>query len=71
MTEENKIKEKFKDGEHFIGLGLIFGVVIGVLTDNIGLWIALGLAIGAGMSGHAKKKAEQTNEGDFPDQGDK
>ena len=29
------------------GLGLLIGVVIGVLTDNIGLWLALGLGFGA------------------------
>ena len=25
------------------------GVVIGVLNDNLGLWIAMGVAIGAGL----------------------
>ena len=31
------------------GLGLIIGVVIGVLTDNIGLGLALGLGFGASV----------------------
>ena len=29
------------------GIGLIGGIIIGSVTNNIGLWIALGLCIGA------------------------
>ena len=29
-----------------VALGLLFGVIIGIAQDNIGLWISLGLAIG-------------------------
>jgi galactitol-specific phosphotransferase system IIC component len=32
-----------------VAIGIIIGSVIGVLTDNVGLWIALGVAIGAGV----------------------
>ncbi len=32
-----------------IGMGIIVGVVIGYLTDNVGLWIALGLVFGAAI----------------------
>ena len=31
------------------GIGLLAGIIIGNATDNIGLWIALGLCIGAGI----------------------
>ena len=31
------------------GIGLLAGVIIGNATDNIGLWIALGLCFGAGI----------------------
>ena len=31
----------------FIGIGIIIGVVIGALTGNVGLWIAIGLVAGA------------------------
>jgi len=34
------------ENENYIGLGIITGVVIGILTDNIGLWISLGLLMG-------------------------
>ena len=33
----------------FTAFGLIAGVIFGLLTDNLGLWIALGVAIGAGV----------------------
>ena len=37
----------------FTSYGLMAGVVFGVLNDNLGLWIAIGVAIGAGL-GFAK-----------------
>ena len=44
--------------ESYIGLGLIFGVAVGVAQNNVGLWIAVGLAIGVGVYTTAKKKDE-------------
>ncbi len=38
------------------GLGMLIGVVIGVLTDNVGLWLALGLVFGAGGGSAASRK---------------
>lgn len=32
-----------------MAMGIVFGSIVGVLTDNIGLWLALGIAIGAGI----------------------
>ena len=32
-----------------IALGVAFGAVIGALTDNVGLWLPVGIAVGAGM----------------------
>jgi len=29
------------------GIGLIAGIIIGSITNNVGLWIALGLCFGA------------------------
>ena len=31
------------------GIGLLAGIMIGSITNNIGLWIALGLCFGAGI----------------------
>ena len=30
-------------------LGITFGVTIGILTSNLGLWIALGITFGVGI----------------------
>ncbi len=34
----------------YLGIGIILGTLIGVVTDNIGLWLPIGLAIGAGLA---------------------
>jgi hypothetical protein len=31
------------------GIGLIAGIIIGSITNNIGLWVALGLSFSAGI----------------------
>ena len=30
-------------------IGLLAGIIIGSVTDNVGLWISLGLCFGAGI----------------------
>jgi uncharacterized membrane protein len=42
-------KKEDKIIAQFTSYGLIAGVVFGVLNDNLGLWIAIGVAIGAGL----------------------
>jgi hypothetical protein len=38
---------------------MALGAAIGLVTDNIGLWLSLGLVFGAAMSvRHAKKNAQ-------------
>lgn len=32
-----------------VGVGLAIGAVIGLATDNIGLWLPVGVALGAGL----------------------
>lgn len=44
-----------KEG-NWVAYGVVFGTIVGVLTDNIGLWLALGVALGAGMSEIKKNK---------------
>ncbi len=41
--KENKVVGQF------ISYGLMAGVVFGVLTDNLGFWIAMGVAFGAAV----------------------
>lgn len=45
-----------------IGLGMIFGVAIGVATDNLGLWIGVGLALGAGIGNSLMKKDKKNKD---------
>ena len=33
----------------FLSIGLILGLNVGLFTDNIGLWLPLGIAIGAAL----------------------
>jgi len=37
---------------------LVVGVIIGSVTDNIGLWISLGLCFGAGIGTVLDKKSK-------------
>jgi len=39
-----------KDENTYIAIGLMAGVVIGALTDNIGLWLPLGMLLGIAAS---------------------
>ena len=32
-----------------VGVGIAVGAIVGVLTDNPGLWIAIGLAVGSAV----------------------
>jgi len=40
------------------GIGLLAGIIIGSATDNVGLWIALGLCFGAGIGTTLEKKTK-------------
>lgn len=56
--------KKEKDLTKSIGLGMVIGAAIGVATDNIGLWLSLGLVFGAGYGKtmQNKKDSETDNE---------
>tara|TARA_Y100001935_G_scaffold121525_1_gene100592 strand:- start:64156 stop:64323 length:168 start_codon:yes stop_codon:yes gene_type:complete len=41
-----------------IGLGLALGVAIGITTDNLGLWLALGILFGSAWERKRSKKEE-------------
>ena len=41
--------QKFSFREKSIAIGVITGVLVGVLTKNIGIWLHVGIAIGAGI----------------------
>ena len=46
------------------GIGLIAGIIIGNATDNVGLWIALGLCFGAGIGEVLGKKQKKESKED-------
>jgi len=47
--KNRKDKDTKKETSTAIGLGIMLGSISGVLTDNIGLWLPLGIAFGAGI----------------------
>jgi F0F1-type ATP synthase assembly protein I len=44
MKKNNK--REFTITEKSIGIGVMTGTIVGVLTDNIGLWLPLGIVLG-------------------------
>ncbi len=39
-----------------LGVALIIGIVIGVATDNLGLWLALAVIFGGGAEAAGRKR---------------
>lgn len=46
-----------------IGIGMIIGAAIGVATDNIALWLSLGIVFGAGYA-KTKQAKEDSHKND-------
>ena len=44
-----------------IAIGLLFGAALGVLTKNIGLWLGVGIAIGAGLGNSLMHRDNKKN----------
>ena len=44
MKKDNK--REFSIKEKAIGIGVMTGTIVGVLTDNIGLWLPFGVSFG-------------------------
>ena len=45
-----------KDNSEWVAYGIVFGTLVGLFTENLGLWLALGVVLGAGMSEVKKDK---------------
>jgi hypothetical protein len=43
--------EKLNKKGSGMAIGMLMGVAIGASTDNLGMWMAIGIAIGAGLEG--------------------
>ncbi len=46
---------RFMDAK-WIGIGLAFGLVVGIATGNLGLWLGVGIALGAAFGAYQAKK---------------
>ena len=33
----------------YIGIGIVIGTLIGIFTDNVGLWLSLGIVFGTSL----------------------
>ena len=54
------MKNKLKNQKGFhIGIGLMGGVLVGIFTDNIGLWISLGLVFGVVLDKNSIKSDKE------------
>lgn len=42
-----------------VALGMIMGCAIGILLDNVGAWMAIGLAFGAGLGKRMDMKEKE------------
>ena len=49
MYMKKKNKREFTIMEKSIGIGVMTGTIVGVLTDNIGLWLPLGIVLGVAI----------------------
>ncbi|MEO2143390.1 MAG: hypothetical protein ABGW83_04610 [Flavobacteriaceae bacterium] len=57
MKKDNK--REFSIKEKSIAIGVVGGTLVGVLTDNIGLWLSLGIAFGVGIGLEADKRKKE------------
>ena len=54
------MKNKLNNQKGFyIGIGLMGGVLVGIFTDNIGLWISLGLVFGVVLDKNFNKSDKE------------
>ena len=49
------LKKLIQQKGFWIGIGIIVGSVVGALTDNIGIWLPLGLVIDVALEITQKK----------------
>ena len=66
-NEESKKKSDIAGEWLAIGIGL--GVAFGIIFENIGLWLPIGVCIG--LVGPAMKKIKKNNKDNNPNESDK
>ena len=40
--------------DNWVAYGIVFGTLVGLFTENLGLWLALGVVLGAGIEAYSK-----------------
>ena len=51
-------KKKLEQGQG-IAIGIALGLMVGLATDNIALWLCIGVALGAAYEGKSKVKKDK------------
>ena len=51
-----------KMAENGIAIGVVFGVVVGAATDNMGLWLSLGIVFGVSVFSQFGSNSEEAEE---------
>lgn len=59
-TQKRSMNTKLKKGNG-IALGIIFGAALGIALENLGAWLAIGLAFGAGLEAKIKQQEKEIN----------
>lgn len=54
-----KKKKEFTFKEKSIAIGLVAGVLLGVITNDLGIWLPVGIAIGAGVGFSNQNKSQK------------
>jgi hypothetical protein len=44
-----------------MGLGIVLGVAIGAATDNMGLWVAMGVIFGAVFAAASRRRKRESD----------
>ena len=57
MSEEQKKKSAFAN--EWFGAGIALGVAFGIIFDNIGLWLPIGVCIGLVVPALKKRKEQK------------
>ena len=63
----NEPKKKSTLAEKWFGAGIALGVMFGIIFDNIGLWLPIGVCIGLVVPAWKKRMNNKNNNHNEPD----
>lgn len=63
MDKEKNDQQKQWKSPSFLAIGILLGVIIGAATDNLGLWLPLGVSVGLCADAAADPLAEKHKTG--------